>query len=181
MTTPTQFSAARDRAAALFAQAGVPLRSREQINVTDFSLGDLEHVGLAIVTHIDADRYCVKEIAAFPRQTCPQHIHPPVNGEPGKEETFQCRWGSMWLYVAGEPMPDMHARLPQGSEEYFTVFHEIPLGPGDQYTVKPNTLHWLQAGDEGAIFMEFCSASRDPYDVFTDPRVRREPATYADE
>ena len=71
--------------------------------------------------------------------------------------------------------------MPQVSEQYYTVFHEIPLGPGDQYTVRPNTLHWLQAGDEGAVFMEFCSASRDAYDVFTDPRVRREPATYAED
>jgi len=181
MTTPTQFSAARDRAAALFARAGVPLRSREQITVTDFGLNDLEHVGLAIVTHIDADRYCVKEIAAFPRQTCPQHIHPSLNGEPGKEETFQCRWGSMWLYVAGEPTPEIQARRLLGSEQYFTVFHEIALRPGEQYTVKPNTLHWLQAGDEGAVFMEFCSASHDAYDIFTDPRVRREPATYAED
>ncbi len=181
MTTPAQFSEARDRAAAIFARAGVPLRSREQINVTDFGLGDLEHSGLEIVVHVDADRYCTKEIVALPRQTCPQHMHPPVAGEPGKEETFQCRWGSMWLYVAGEPTPEIQARLPRGSEHYFTVFHEIALRPGEQYTVKPNTLHWLQAGDEGAVFMEFCSASRDAYDIFTDPRVRREPATYTDE
>ena len=28
-------------------------------------------------------------------------------------------------------------------EEYFTVWHKIVLRPGEQYTIPPNTLHWL--------------------------------------
>ena len=55
------------------------------------------------------------------------------------------------------------------------VFHEIALSPGQQYTIPPDTLHWFQAGDEGAIVSEFSSISRDESDVFTDPRIRRIP------
>jgi D-lyxose ketol-isomerase len=76
----------------------------------------------------------------------------------------------------GEPASQPQARVPAGSEAYFTVYHEIALRSGEQHTVAPNTLHWFQAGDEGAVIAEFSSASRNAYDVFTDPRFRRLPA-----
>ena len=50
---------------------------------------------------------------------------------------------------------------------------EIELDPGDQYTLAPNSLHWFQSGDEGAILSEFSTTSRDETDLFTDPRIRR--------
>ncbi|WP_407669874.1 D-lyxose/D-mannose family sugar isomerase [Paenibacillus albus] len=49
------------------------------------------------------------------------------------------------------------------------------LAPGEQYTIKPNTLHWFQAGADGAIVSEFSSVSHDESDIFTDPRIRRLP------
>jgi D-lyxose ketol-isomerase len=92
-------------------------------------------------------------------------------------ETFRCRWGRVWLYVPGEPTPDRQGKIPAGSEQYYNVFHQITLEPGDQYTIPPDTLHWFLAGDEGAIISEFSSTSRDESDVFTDPRIRRIPET----
>ena len=50
---------------------------------------------------------------------------------------------------------------------------ELVLRPGEQLTVPPDTLHWFQAGDEGAIVSEFSTRSRDESDDFTDPRIRR--------
>ena len=50
---------------------------------------------------------------------------------------------------------------------------DIVLGPGEQYTIPPNTLHSFEAGDEGAIVSEFSTKSRDALDVFTDPRIVR--------
>ena len=38
----------------------------------------------------------------FPGQACPEHRHPPVGGEPGKEETFRVRRGSVRLWVDGD-------------------------------------------------------------------------------
>lgn len=90
-------------------------------------------------------------------------------------ETFRCRWGKVLLYVEGEPTPKRQARPPVGSEQYYTVFKEIELTPGRQYTIDPDTLHWFQAGRTGAIVSEFSSTSRDESDVFTDPRIRRNP------
>ena len=108
----------------------------------------------------------------FPRQLCPEHRHPPFDGTPGKEETFRCRAGVVYLYTEGEPTPQPAARPPQDGA--FTVWHEIVLRPGEQHTIAPDTLHWFQAGDEGAVVSEFSTESRDDLDVFTDPRIRRD-------
>jgi D-lyxose ketol-isomerase len=148
---------AQERAAGMLARLGVVLTPQErgQIEVAELGLGELERTGLQIVVYVNTDRYCAKELILFPRQTCPQHRHPPIGQDLGKMETFRCRWGKVWLYVEGEAVKKPQARVPEGSEEYYTVFHEIELQPGEQYTSPPDTWHWFQAGDEGAIVSEF--------------------------
>jgi len=47
------------------------------------------------------------------------------------------------------------------------------LQSGDQYTILPDTLHWFQAGPEGAVVSEFSTESRDELDVFSDPQIVR--------
>jgi D-lyxose ketol-isomerase len=174
---------AQARAAEMLAEVGIELtgEERENIEVAEFGLGELERTGLELVVYVNTDRYCAKELVLFPGQTCPEHRHPPVFGEPGKMETFRCRWGKVWLYVDGAPAPDIQAQIPEGSEEYYTVFREIELNPGQQYTIPPDTLHWFQAAGEGAIVSEFSSTSRDEFDVFTDPRIKRIPKIDEDE
>ena len=177
MLTQDQFDHARARAAALLAHAAVVVTpaERERIEVADFGLADLERTGLQLITYVNTDRYCAKELVLFPRQTCPEHRHPPVGGEPGKMETFRCRWGTVRLYVEGLSTAESTAHPPAGTEAHYTVFHELVLAAGDQYTIPPDTLHWFQAGDEGAVVSEFSSTSRDELDVFTDPRIVRAP------
>jgi D-lyxose ketol-isomerase len=155
--------------------AGIHLTSEEKgrIEVAELGLGELDVTGIQLVTYVNNERYCAKELVLFPRQTCPEHRHPDRSGVPGKMETFRCRWGQVFLYVEGEPTPDRKARVPKGSELYYTVFHEVILNPGEQYTIPPRTLHWFQAGDEGAIVSEFSSTSHDESDWFTDPRINR--------
>ena len=168
---------AQARAARMLERAGIVLTPNEikNIEVAELGLGELEQTGLELVVYVNTDRYCAKELVLFPRQTCPEHRHPPVAGEPGKMETFRCRWGKVWLCTEGPPTKAPRARVPAGSEQYYTVFREIELNPADQYTIPPNTLHWFQAGDEGAIVSEFSSTSRDESDLFTDPRIQRIP------
>lgn len=146
---------ARERAAAMLADAGIVLTplEREQIEVADFGLGRLEEVGLQIVVYVNTDRVCAKELVLFPYQRCPEHRHPPVAGELGKEETFRVRRGIVHLHVEGAG--------------------DIVLAPGEQHTVPPNSLHSFEAGDEGAIVSEFSTTSRDALDVFTDPQIVR--------
>jgi len=177
MITWTHIQAAQERAARMLEQAGIRITpdERRNIEVAEFGLADLEHTGLELVVSINIDRYCAKELILFPRQTCPEHRHPGLATGAGKMETFRCRWGRVWLYVPGEAPSDRQGEAPAGSEPYYTVFHQIMLEPGEQYTLPPDTLHWFQAGDEGAIVSEFSSTSRDEIDVFTDPRIRRIP------
>ena len=170
------------KAAAMLSRAGIELSNEElhNIEVAEFGLGEVERTGLELVVYVNTDRYCAKELVLFSGQTCPEHRHPPVGDDPGKMETFRCREGQVWLYVEGEPTPNPKAQVPEGSEDYYTVFHEIELNPGDQYTIPPNTLHWFQAGEQGAIVSEFSSTSRDEYDYFTDPRIKRIPEIVED-
>lgn len=148
---------------------------KENIEVTDLGLGRLEEIGVRILVYINTERYCAKELVLFPRQTCPEHRHPEIDGEPGKEETFRCRWGKIYLYVEGELSPNPKCKPPRGNEKYYTVWHEIELNPGQQYTIEPGTKHWFQAGDKGAIISEFSSTSRDEFDIFTNPKIKRFP------
>ncbi|MDD3997893.1 MAG: D-lyxose/D-mannose family sugar isomerase [Sphaerochaetaceae bacterium] len=147
-------------------------QEKQHIEVADFGLGDLERIGIEVVTYINTDRVCAKELVLFPFQTCPEHYHPVIGDYPGKEETFRCRWGKMFLYVEGTSTQHIHAIVPEG---IYTVFHEIVLHPGEQYTIKPNTRHWFQSGPEGGIVSEFSTPSFDDLDIFIDPRIQRKP------
>jgi D-lyxose ketol-isomerase len=166
---------AREYAIARLEETGVVLTAaeRDAIEVADFGLGRLKETGLQLLVYVNTDRHCAKELVLYPRQTCAEHRHPPFEGTPGKEETFRCRRGIVYLYVEGEPAPEPACAPPPG---VYTVFHEIVLRPGEQHTIPPNTLHWFQAGPEGAVVSEFSTASRDDLDVFSDPDVRRTPA-----
>ena len=176
MIIKRQFRQAQKRAMCYFRKAGIILTPTEskKIEVVDCGLGNLKNIGLEILVYVNTKRVCAKELVLFPYQTCPEHRHPAVNGKPGKEETFRCRWGKIYLYVPGKKIAKIKARLPKGKEKYFTARREIELHPGDQYTLPPNTLHWFQAGPEGAVVSEFSTTSTDEYDVFTDPQIIRE-------
>lgn len=177
MITREQHRLAQQRARDYFDRAGIVLTPQEAANieVADFGLGDLEHIGLEIVTYVNTERCCAKELVLFPGQTCPEHLHPKVDGEPGKEETFRCRLGTVYLFVPGEQTPNPHVQPPPGSEPYCRVRHEVALQPGDQYTLHPGTPHWFTGGPDGAVVSEFSTRSRDESDIFTDPRIDRMP------
>ncbi len=179
-TPPDVIYAARDRAQTMLLDAGIVLTPAEaaRLEVADFGLGDLESEGLQLITYINTDRVCAKDLVLFPHQTCPEHRHPPIDGQPGKEETFRCRAGEVYVYLPGPPTPPpLAARVPGGdaslADGRYTVFAEYILLPGDQVTIPPDTLHWFSAGDDGAIVSEFSTRSRDEFDVFTDARVVR--------
>ncbi len=175
---PEDTAKIRQRAAAILEKAHIVVtpQERETMEVVDFGLGDIENIGLEIIVYENNDRYCAKELVLFPRQTCAEHRHPRVSEKNvGKQETFRCRWGEVYLYVPGDPAPQPRAKIPEKYAPYFTVWKEIVLKPGDQYTLAPNTLHWFQAGGQGAVVSEFSSTSTDENDVFTDPHIHRVP------
>lgn len=146
---------------------------KESLEITNLGLGRLEEKGLQILTYVNTDRYCAKEMVLFSDQTCPEHRHPPVRGEQGKQETFRCRWGKVYLYIEGKHTSSPNCSPPEGNEDHYTVWNEIVLQPSKQYTIPSDTKHWFQAGKGGAVISEFSSTIRDEYDVFTNPNIER--------
>ncbi|UPV76314.1 D-lyxose/D-mannose family sugar isomerase (plasmid) [Halorussus limi] len=184
MTDEVERARARERAADMLADAGVVLtdEERDEMEVVDYGLGDLESVGTEIVVYVNDDRYCAKELVLFPDQTCPEHRHPPFDDYPGKRETFRCRSGEVYLYVEGDgddsESSDEWSVSPPMREEFYTASEEIHLEPGEQYTIPPDTRHWFKAGGDGAVISEFSSPSYDEKDVFTDPKIDRMAGRY---
>lgn len=175
MLTQQQYDHYRRKAVELIENAKIIItpEEKQQVEIADFGLGQFEQTGLAVLVYVNTDRVCAKELALLPFQTCPEHRHPTVEGILGKEETFRVRWGKMFLYVPGDPQGNPQAKPPVGKESAFTVWHEIELNAGEQYTLAPNTLHWFQGGPEGAVVSEFSTRSTDENDIFTDEEIFR--------
>jgi D-lyxose ketol-isomerase len=177
MLSKSEFEKASGEALIFFNKAGIVLSEKEKsaIEIADFGLGRLNEIGLEILVYVNTERCCAKELVLFPYQICPEHRHPAINGKEGKEETFRCRFGKVFLYVEGDPTKDISAKLPKEKENTFTVRREIILNPGDQFTLRPGLLHWFQGGPEGAVVSEFSTKSSDEFDVFTDQEIKRIP------
>lgn len=180
MISKKEYDDSVQRTLEAFKKASIHITDEEKqnIEVADFGLNCLKKIGLQILTYINTEKVCAKEMVLFPHQTCPEHIHLDGiddKGVPyvGKEETFRVRKGMCYLYVDGETNSQgIQATLPPTR---VTVFKEIVLHEGEQYTLYPNTWHWFQAGKEGAIISEFSTRSRDESDVFRDKRIQRLP------
>jgi mannitol-1-phosphate 5-dehydrogenase len=174
-------TARQAEAAARMRAAHLTLRDDEAaaLEIADFGLGRYADFGLAIHVYVNTKRCCAKELMMLPGQSCPEHRHPPVDGELGKEETFRVRQGEVWLHVAGDhdeaTKAAALARLPADKRDAVTVFRTIHLRPGEQATLGPNTKHWFTAGPQGAVVSEFSTRSRDEADIFTDTAIVRCP------
>lgn len=167
----------REKALEMYERASIILtgKEKEELELADFGLGNIRETGLQLVTYVNTELCCAKEMVLLPGQTCPEHRHAPITalGYGGKEETFRCRYGKVYLYVEEEAVKKPVCMPPDGDEPYYTVWHEICLEPGEQYTIYPDTRHWFQAGAQGAVISEFSTKSMDEYDIFTDPRIVR--------
>jgi D-lyxose ketol-isomerase len=175
MITRSELKDAQKRTAEMLKKAGIVITDEEvqRIAAADFGLSRLEKEGAQILTFLETDRVAFKAIVLFPNQTMPEHWHPPVGDDPGKEETIRVISGPLFFYIPG----DENIRegfIPEGKEAYYTVRHEIAMNPGDQITVEPGKVHWFQSGIEGSVMYSISSTARDILDRFTDPEIVRE-------
>jgi D-lyxose ketol-isomerase len=118
-----------------FQLAGIALPDDEtrRIEIADLGLGQPAQPGLELITYVNTARVCAKELVLFPGQTCPEHRRPPTPATgPGKEETFRCRWGLVYLYMPGQPAATPLAQPPAHRRAHYTVWHEVALRPGEQ-------------------------------------------------
>lgn len=171
----------RQKTINFYEKAGIILTDEEkqELEIAGFGLNDLDTFGLQLVTYVNNDRYCAKEMVLFPNQICPEHSHPNrKDGSEGKQETFRCRYGEVHLFIEGGDQSKLNKEfygIPEEAQEYFTAFKKLILKPGEQFTIAPNTKHWFVAREKGAVISEFSSNSEDASDIFTDPRVDRTP------
>lgn len=175
MITSAEQRQAQQQANELIRKAGIILTEKEQksIEVADFGLSNLEIEGAQILTMVQTERLSVKLLALTPHQTEPEHWHPPVNDDPGKEESVRLLYGDLYFYVEG-PSNMSRGYIPEGKDDVYRLRHEILFQPGDQLTFAPGEKHWFQAGPAGAVLFSFSTVARDSLDCFTDPEVQRE-------
>ncbi len=174
MITTSQLSSAQKWSYEFFKRAGVPIREdeRAKIEIADFGLNEFDKQGMHLFTMIATTRYAAKALALAPLQTEPEHWHPRIDDDPGKQETIRVVYGTLYFYIPGEDTLK-NGFVPAGREKVFTCRHEIVMKPGDQLTLEPGQKHWFQAGQEGAVLYTFSSTARDVLDGFTDPKIKR--------
>jgi len=174
MLMKQQQQQARRQAGEMIGRAGIHVTDQEAegIEVVDFGLSRLEKEGVQVLTLVQTERISVKVLALFPNQTEPEHWHPPVAGDPGKEETVRVISGTLFFYIPGENT-FKEGFLVKGKEHCYTMRHEIVMRPGDQITLAPGVKHWFQARDEGVVMYSFSTIARDALDQFTDKEIVR--------
>jgi D-lyxose ketol-isomerase len=174
MITTSEKTNAQQRAADMMRDVGIQIRDDEisRIEVVDFGLSQLEVEGVQVLTMVSTDRLAAKVLVLFPNQTEPEHWHPQVGEDPGKQETIRHIWGDLRFYVEGEDNMK-EGFVVDGKEDAYSLRHELILRPGDQLTFEPYEKHWFQAGPRGAVLYSFSTTVRDGLDGFTDPDIQR--------
>ena len=174
MITRQQLKAAQKQAAEMIRRAGVIITDQEadSIEVVDFGLSNLEREGVQVLTLVQTERISVKILAMLPNQTEPEHWHPPVGNDPGKEETIRVIAGTVYFYIAGEDSFE-EGFIVEGKDDCYIMRKEFVMKPGDQITLAPGEKHWFQAREGGAVMYSFSTIAWVALDQFTDPDVVR--------
>lgn len=92
---------------------------------------------------------------------------------PGKQEYFHTIYGTGSMFVPGTPTPNPTYHIPKDHQPYTTALHEIFLEPGVGHHLPANTPHSVVAGPRGLVVLEISLTSRDPLDIFTNPKIDR--------
>lgn len=175
MITRAELKESCDKALEIIKAAGIHLSKTEPAKITaaDFGLNRLQEEGIQILTMFETDRVAGKILVLLPFQTIPEHWHPAVGNDPGKEEIIRAISGDLYVYIAGEDTLK-HGFIVAGKENHYTMKHEVVLHPGEQLILAPGTKHWFQAGERGSVLYSFSSKVRDTLDQFSDPDIIRE-------
>ena len=140
----------QQEAAARIRESGIHLKEEEVagIEIADFGLNRFD-VGPRHSRLCEHRSLLRQGISHGSGQICPEHRHPPVDGQPGKEEeTFRCREGEcisscLGIKDSGEKEFAL-AMVPEDKRDTFTMFKHYHLKAGDQCTSSqiPRTGLW---------------------------------------
>jgi len=104
MITTSEKTNAQQQAAEMMCKVGIHIGDDEisKIEVVDFGLSQLNVEGVQVFTMVNTDRLAAKVLVLFPNQTEPEHWHPKVGDDSGKQETIRHIWGDLRFYVDGD-------------------------------------------------------------------------------
>ena len=158
---------ARKKAYLVMMGSGVRVTEKEMENllVEDYGCNNLKTIGSQRVVYLN-DAVYAAEVVLFPGQTRPELRHP------GRDVTFRCREGKVYVYTEGEQPVPIKAKLPKGKNLDFTVFCETELNPGEQITIPAGKKYWLQGAENGALLLELSGPYDAGQDVFTGSSYR---------
>ena len=175
MIKRNEYTRVQRQAAAMIREAGIQLTDAEaqRIDVVDFGLSRVAIEGVQVFTFFATERISAKVLVMLPHQTEPEHWHPPVGSDPGKEEIIRVISGTVHFYIPGEG--GMKAGwIPAGKEAVYTCRHEIIMKPCDQLILPPGTKHWFQAPASG--LMPYSRSTTSRANMWTasasQPRIR---------
>ena len=155
-------------------ESGFPVTQEEldSIAIADFGLSNPRVEGAQILTLFATERISTKLIVLLPGQFLPEHWHPPVGSDPGKEEILRGYYGSVDYCEEGEDTCPQDALLA-GKEAQYTQRKYYNLKPNDQVIIPSGKKHWIAGGKEGGIVISFSTCVRDALDQFTDKDIQR--------
>ena len=145
---------------------------RKNLWITDFELGDFEHVGMAGFFWVNDPqyKYFAHEIYLLPGQMITEHRHVATE-YPAKMESWVVKQGNIYNYAVGEETPGGPA-LPEAQKPYITAKSFFVQNPGEISHLKElEAAHFMMAGDGGAVVYEFASYHDGNGLRFTNPNV----------
>ncbi len=156
----------------MLAHYGVPFSDflKENLWITDFGLGDFEHVGMAGIFWVNNPdgKYLGHEIYLLPGQMIVEHKHLPTE-YPAKDESWQVRHGWAYNYSIGDSTPNP-PELPESQKDHITVSHfQVQHVDEILSLVELESPHFLYAGPEGVIVTEYGSYHDGNGLRFTNP------------
>ncbi len=146
---------------------------KKKITAADFGLSNLKKEGIQILTMFQTNRIAGKILVLLPYQTEPEHWHPTVGDDAGKEEVIRAISGDLYFYIPGEDNMK-EGFIIEGKESCYTMRNEVVMKPGDQLELPAGTKHWFQAGERGAVMYSFSTTVTDLMDQFTDSNIVRD-------
>ncbi|WP_394746958.1 D-lyxose/D-mannose family sugar isomerase [Spongiimicrobium salis] len=169
-----EFKEVCQQSIAMIEAAGLFLtpEDKAQMTAADFGLNHIKKEGVQILTLFQTERIAGKILVLLPYQTEPEHWHPTVGDDAGKEEVIRAIAGDLYFYIPGDDTMEK-GFIVEGKESCYTLRHEVELLPGEQLVLPAGTKHWFQAGERGAVMYSFSTTVTDLLDQFTDPAVVR--------
>ncbi len=178
----SQINAAFRDASACFARHHWALPPEPRWDITDFGLGDFNHLGLTLINLAEEPEYCEKLMYARRGQTTPCHTHAK------KKEDIICRAGELTLelWPAKPKSPSSPAGgltvSVNGLPRALVPGEKLILPPGSRVTLVPGVWHAFYPSSEECIIGEVSTANDDLHDnFFLSPDIGRFPGIEEDE